>query len=148
MELRPYQAECISTIEAQPPGAYLAQMATGLGKTVTFANIPRHGGRMLILSHREELVEQPRKYFDCSYGVERAQKRSSGEEVVSASVQSLVRRLDRFDPEDFQFIICDEAHHAAAGTYRQIFDYFRPEKLIGFTATPNRGDNEEVEKDG
>lgn len=140
MELRPYQAECISTIEAQPPGAYLAQMATGLGKTVTFANIPRHGGRMLILSHREELVEQPRKYFDCSYGVERAQKRSNGEEVVSASVQSLVRRLDRFAPEDFQFIICDEAHHAAASTYRQIFDYFRPEKLIGFTATPNRGD--------
>ena len=37
-------------------------------------------------------------------------------------------------------IICDEAHHAAARTYRDIFTYFRPEKLIGFTATPNRGD--------
>ena len=56
MELRPYQQECIDTIEAQPSGSYLAQMATGLGKTVTFANIPRHGNRMLILSHREELV--------------------------------------------------------------------------------------------
>ena len=76
MELRPYQAECIETIEAQPPGAFLAQMATGLGKTVTFANIPRHGERMLILSHREELVEQPRKYFNCSYGIERAQQHS------------------------------------------------------------------------
>ena len=52
MELRPYQRECIETIKAQAPGAYLAQMATGLGKTVTFANIPRHGERMLILSHR------------------------------------------------------------------------------------------------
>lgn len=140
IKLRPYQAECIETIEEQPPGAYLAQMATGLGKTVTFANIPRHGGRMLILSHREELVEQPRKYFNCSYGVERAQNYSHDEEVVSASVQSIVRRLDRFEPNDFQLIICDEAHHAAASTYRQIFDYFRPEKLIGFTATPNRGD--------
>lgn len=140
MELRPYQRECIETIEAQAPGAYLAQMATGLGKTVTFANIPRHGERMLILSHREELVEQPRKYFDCSYGIERASSRSHGEEVVSASVQSLVRRLDRFRPDDFRLIICDEAHHAAARTYRAIFDYFRPEKLIGFTATPNRGD--------
>ena len=140
IKLRPYQVECIETIEEQPPGAYLTQMATGLGKTVTFANIPRHGGRMLILSHREELVEQPRKYFDCSYGVERAQNHSHGEEVVSASVQSIVRRLDRFDPADFQLIICDEAHHAAASTYRKIFDYFRPEKLIGFTATPNRGD--------
>lgn len=140
MDLRPYQKECIDTIEAQPPGSYLAQMATGLGKTVTFANIPRHGERMLILSHREELVEQPRKYFDCSYGVERAAQRSNGEEVVSASVQTMVRRLDRYDPEDFGLIICDEAHHAAASTYRKIFDYFRPEKLIGFTATPNRGD--------
>lgn len=140
MELRPYQAECIETIEAQPPGAFLAQMATGLGKTVTFANIPRHGERMLILSHREELVEQPRKYFNCSYGIERAKQHSHGEEVVSASIQTLARRLSDFDPEDFRLIICDEAHHAAASTYRKIFDYFRPEKLIGFTATPNRGD--------
>ena len=61
MELRPYQQECIDAILAQPPGSYLAQMATGLGKTVTFANIPRKG-RVLLLSHREELVEQPRKY--------------------------------------------------------------------------------------
>lgn len=142
MELRDYQRDCIQTIEAQPPGAYLVQMATGLGKTMTFANLPRHGERMLILSHREELVEQPRKYFPfpCTYGVERASQHSCGEEVVSASVQSIVRRLDRFDPEDFRLIVCDEAHHAAAGTYRKIFDYFRPEKLIGFTATPNRGD--------
>lgn len=142
MELRPYQKDCIDAIEAQPPGAYLVQMATGLGKTVTFAGLPRHGGRMLILSHREELVEQPRKYFPfpCTYGVERASQHSGGEEVVSASVQSMARRLDRFGPEDFRTIICDEAHHAAAGTYRKIFEYFRPEKLIGFTATPNRGD--------
>lgn len=140
MELRPYQKECINTIEDAPPGAYLAQMATGLGKTVTFANLPRHGNRMLILSHREELVEQPRKYFDCSYGVERAAQHSHGEEVVSASVQTMVHRLEYYGPEDFYLIICDEAHHAAARTYRDIFSYFCPEKLIGFTATPNRGD--------
>lgn len=140
MELRPYQSECIDTIEAQPPGAYVVQMATGLGKTATFANIPRHGERMLILSHREELVEQPRKYFDCSYGVERAAQNSHGEEVVSASVQSMARRLDRYRPDDFGLIICDEAHHAAASTYRKIFEYFQPKKLLGFTATPNRGD--------
>lgn len=115
-------------------------MATGLGKTVTFANIPRHG-RMLILSHREELVEQPRKYFDCSYGIERAQYHSHGEEVVSASVQTLVRRLDNFKPNDFEFIIVDECHHAAAKTYKKITEYFKPYKLIGFTATPNRGDS-------
>lgn len=108
MQLRPYQRECIAAIEAQPPGAYLCQMATGLGKTVTFANIPRRGERMLILSHREELVEQPRKYFTCSYGVERAASRSAGEEVVSASVQTLVRRLDRFAPDEFGLVVVDE----------------------------------------
>lgn len=140
MNLRPYQQDCIDVIEKQPSGAYLVQMATGLGKTVTFANIPRHGERALILSHREELVEQPRKYFDCSFGVERAASASHGEEVVSASVQTMVRRLDRYHPQDFGLIICDEAHHAAAATYRKIFDHFKPEKLLGFTATPNRGD--------
>lgn len=107
MNLRDYQRECIAAIEAQPPGAYLCQMATGLGKTVTFANIPRHG-RVLLLSHREELVEQPRKYYDCSFGVERAENHSAGEEVVSASVQTLTRRLSRFRPDDFDTIIVDE----------------------------------------
>lgn len=139
MELRDYQRECIKTITEQPPGAYLCQMATGLGKTVTFANIPRQG-RNLILSHREELVRQPMKYYDCSYGVERAGEHSHGEEVVSASVQTLVRRLDRFSPDAFDTIIVDEAHHAAANTYRKILDYFKPRLTLGFTATPSRGD--------
>ena len=139
MELRPYQRECIEAIESRPPGSYLCQMATGLGKTVTFANIPRHG-RELILSHREELVRQPMKYYDCSYGIERAGEHSNGEEVVSASVQTLSRRLEQFRPDDFDMIIVDEAHHAAAKTYRKILDYFQPRMTIGFTATPNRGD--------
>ena len=78
MELRSYQQDCISTIETQPPGSYLVQMATGLGKTVTFANLPRYGERMLILSHQEELVEQPQKYFDCTYG-ERAVHTRNGD---------------------------------------------------------------------
>jgi superfamily II DNA or RNA helicase len=139
MELRDYQRECIAAIETQPPGSYLCQMATGLGKTVTFANIPRRG-RVLLLSHREELVEQPRKYYDCSYGVERASQHSHGEEVVSASVQSLVRRLSHFRPDEFDMVIVDECHHAAANTYRRILDYFTPRLTLGFSATPNRGD--------
>ncbi|MBQ0037830.1 MAG: DEAD/DEAH box helicase [Clostridiales bacterium] len=139
MELRPYQKDCIDIVCNLQPGSYLCQMATGLGKTVTFANIPRRG-RELILSHREELVRQPQKYYSCSYGVERAGERSNGEEVVSASVQSLVHRLDRFDPHDFDTIIVDEAHHAAAPTYRKILEYFKPRLTLGFTATPNRGD--------
>lgn len=71
------------------------------------SRVPRHG-RMLILSHRDELVHQPEKYFDCSFGVEQASETSHGEEVVSASVQSLVRRLDKFKPDDFDVLITDE----------------------------------------
>ena len=71
LKLRDYQAECIDIIDNLDGGAHLVQMATGLGKTVTFANIHRHG-RMLILSHRDELVAQPVKYFDCPVGIEKA----------------------------------------------------------------------------
>lgn len=139
MQLRDYQQECIDIIAHKQSGKFLVQMATGLGKTVTFANIPRKG-RTLLLSHREELVNQPKKYFNCSFGIEQGKNYSNGEEVVSASVQSLTRRLGRFSPTDFDMIICDEAHHAAAGTYKKIFNYFNPRLLIGFTATPNRAD--------
>ena len=140
MQLRDYQQECIDIIEQKPPGAYLVQMATGLGKTKTFTHLPRHG-RVLILSHREELVKQPLKEYDCKTGVEMAKEHADPDaEVVSASVMSMAKRLDRFNPYDFDTIICDECHHAAARTYRSIFDYFEPRMLLGFTATPNRGD--------
>lgn len=138
--LRDYQQECVNLINNAESGSYLVCVATGLGKTVIFSHIQRRG-RMLILSHREELVWQPKKYFDCSYGVEQSSNHSNGEEVVSASVQSLVRRLKSFSPDDFDIIITDEAHHAVAETYKKIYKYFKPRLHIGFTATPNRADN-------
>ena len=111
MQLRPYQQECISIIESKPPGAYLCQMPTGCGKTATFTHIPRHG-RVLVLAHREELVRQPAKYYDCPVGFEIAQERSRGEEVVIASVQSLVNRLEQFHHDTFDMIITDECFPA------------------------------------
>lgn len=118
---------------------FLLWDCTVVHNTVTFANIPRKG-RVLLLSHRDELVHQPVKYYDCPVGIECATERSNGEEVVSASVQSLVRRLDRFKPDDFDMIITDEAHRSPAMTYRKIYDYFKPRLHLGFTATPNRSD--------
>ena len=141
--LRDYQRECIDVIAGLAGGSHLVQMATGLGKTVTFANIPRRG-RMLVLSHRDELVYQPVRYFDCPVGIEKAGERSAGEEVVSASVQTLSRgsRLsERFRPGEFDVIVTDEAHHALAPSYRKIYDYLRPRLHVGFTATPRRGDD-------
>ena len=113
MELRPYQRECLDIIQQQPPGSYLCNLSTGLGKTIIFTNIPRQG-RVLVLAHREELVRQPAKYYDCPVGFEIAKDTSHGEEVIIASVQSLVRRLNRFAPHDFDMLITDECHHAAA----------------------------------
>ena len=139
--LRPYQQECLAAIEAKGSGAYLCRLATGMGKTVIFTHLPFHG-RMLILSHREELVQQPLKYFRCTTGVEQgAQHAPPGAAVVSASVQSLARRLDRYAPDAFDVVVVDEAHHAAAKSYRRILDHFRPRLLLGFTATPNRADH-------
>lgn len=140
--LRDYQVECKNAVEKAGAGSHLCQMATGLGKTVVFTNLVRPSGtRTLILSHRQELVHQPAKYYSCPVGFEEGTEHSSGEEIVSASVQSMVRRLHHFQPDTFYRIIWDEAHHAAAKSYRKIVTYFRPYQNIGFTATPQRGDH-------
>jgi len=140
IKLRDYQQEVINLIDNLDPGRYLVVLPTGTGKTVTFANAKRQG-KMLILSHREELVVQPKKYFDCSTSIEMAnQKADLTSEIVSASVQSLNNRLDKYDPNHFDIIIVDEAHHSVSPTYLNILNYFKPRLVIGFTATPNRAD--------
>lgn len=140
IQLRDYQQQCIDLIDDLEPGSYLIQMATGCGKTATFTNIKRKG-RVLVLAHREELITQPVKYYDCPVGIEMASQYSNGQEVVIASIMSLTHRLDKFKPDDFDMIITDEAHHAAARSYKKIYEYFKPRLHLGFTATPNRGDN-------
>lgn len=139
LKFRDYQEEALNIIDNMQPGSYLIQMATGLGKTVTFANI-RRKGRVLVLAHREELITQPIKYYNCPVGIEMASNKSNGEEVVIASVMSLTHRLNKFKPDEFDTIIIDEAHHSAAKSYKKIINYFKPRLLLGFTATPNRGD--------
>ena len=139
LQLRDYQQECIELIDKLETGSYLIQMATGCGKTATFTNIKRKG-RILVLAHREELVTQPVKYYDCPVGIEMASQHSNGEPVVIASIMSLTHRLDKFKSDDFDLIIIDEAHHAAAKSYKKILEYFNPRLILGFTATPNRGD--------
>jgi type I site-specific restriction endonuclease len=139
IELRDYQQECIQAIEDSKESKVLCQLFTGAGKTVIFSHLPRKG-RMLVLAHTEELVQQPIKYFDCEVGVEQAANRSNGEEVVTSCVNSMATRLDRFRPDEFDTIIYDECHHAACSMGQKILSHFKPRKLIGFTATPNRAD--------
>lgn len=143
IELRDYQKECVELVDGIESGNHVIVLATGLGKTVCFANFKRPG-RMLILSHRDELVRQPEKYFDCPFGVEKAEEQATDEEVVSASVQSMSRdnRLLRYAPDAFHTIVVDECHHTAATTYRKILNHFSgARRIIGVTATPKRTDN-------
>ena len=147
-ELRPYQKECVDIIDNKPDGKYLIVMATGLGKTATFTHFKRNG-RTLILSHRDELVRQPQKFYDCSFGVEKADEKATDEEIVSASIQSISKdsRLHRYAPDDFDLIIIDEAHHCAASSYRKVLDYFTgAKKIVGVTATPSRNDKVGLDK--
>lgn len=82
--LRPYQDECEKAIESAGDGRHLVVLATGLGKTAIFTNMKRTG-RVLILSHRDELVWQPGQYYEgkCSFGVEKAEATANGEDIVS-----------------------------------------------------------------
>ena len=140
---RPYQKECLDILDSIESGRHLIALPTGCGKTMIFTHLKRKG-RTLILSHRDELVRQPERYYDCSYGIEKADETSHGEEVVSASVQSMHtdKRLQRFRTDEFDTIIVDEAHHAAAPSYKKILNYFSDaRRVFGFTATPKRGDN-------
>lgn len=141
LKLRDYQQECINIINELDTGSYLIQMGTGLGKTVTFSQIPTKG-KVLIVSHREELVFQPEKYYtDKTYSVEMGKyKADMSSDVISTCIATMVNRYKKYDPEYFDIIIWDECHHLASKTYKQVFKYFKPRLNLGFTATPNRAD--------
>lgn len=106
-ELRPYQQEAVDIVNSLESGSYLLNLATGLGKTVIFTSFKRKG-RVLVLVHREELAYQAKSKYDCPVGLEMAEHKSNGEEVIIASVQSLVRRLNKFPKDYFDMIIIDE----------------------------------------
>ena len=164
MNLRPYQTEAIASAYAAWRGgtqSVLLVMATGLGKTVTFATIARdavsRGKRVLIVAHTQELVRQARgaieRIVGCDIGVEMADESSleggfSVPPVVVGTVQTLsARRGDgirahKFRPREFGLVIYDEAHHSVADSWRRVADYFDRAgvKRLGVTATPDRTD--------
>lgn len=147
IKLWPHQQEAVEkTMEAFKEGknSLIVTMPTGSGKTVFFANIAnRFTGRVLILAHRQELIQQAweklRAFSGICAGIEMAQRRAaSGDRVVIGSVQTLAGRTPAGPP--FELVIVDEAHHTAAESYLGILDRLHPEKTLGVTATPYRGD--------
>ena len=159
MELRPYQAEAVYRVQDEWRSGVrktLLVLPTGTGKTICFAKIAencvRQGMRVLILAHRGELLDQAADKLQKATGlgcaVEKAEESclDSWFRVVVGSVQTLMRqsRLDRFDSDYFDTIIIDEAHHALSPSYRVILDYFDHAKVLGVTATPDRGDMKDL----
>lgn len=135
----------------------LVSLPTGTGKTVVFSQFPRHfrmKRRLLVLAHRRELLDQALAKFHeadatLDVGVEQADRSALDAQVVLASVQTLQgKRLAALPPEQFNLVVVDEAHHAVAPSYRHIFEHlglFAPgtaKLLVGFTATPRRGDKQ------
>jgi superfamily II DNA or RNA helicase len=150
---RPYQIESKRSVyRAFKEGArrVLVVMPTGTGKTVTFASIVAdavaQGKRVAILAHREELLDQAAEKIETLAGIpvaiEQGTRKQAGDDarVVIACVFSLIRRLDRFPADRFDLIIIDEAHRSLANTYRQLLAHFSSARVLGVTATPNRGD--------
>lgn len=155
MDLRPYQQEAREAIFEQWDSGVsktLLVLPTGCGKTIVFAKVTedcvRRGDRVLILAHRGELLEQAADKIHKSTGlgcaVEKAEESCIGSwfRVVVGSVQTLMRekRLGQFPTDYFQTIIIDEAHHCISDSYQKVLNHFNKAKVLGVTATPDRGD--------
>jgi superfamily II DNA or RNA helicase len=166
LKLRPYQEEALRVSKEkweQGITRQLLALPTGTGKTCIFASLLQHHrflGKMLVLVHRDELARQAEEKIrewnpqlpKNRLGTEMGSKRCTGlEKVVVAGVQSLGHtdspRLQKLRPSSFDVIVCDEAHHSTADTYRNVFDHFglfndgNKKLLLGVTATPFRADD-------
>jgi superfamily II DNA or RNA helicase len=119
---------------------------TGSGKTIMFAFIAaKQTGRTLILAHREELIDQAIDKLKLAAGIT-AEKEMAEHHAgldapcVVASVQSMIRRLDKWPRDHFALVVADEAHHAISDSWQRVLKHFEPARVLGVTATPDRGD--------
>lgn len=155
VKLRPYQEQSREAVEREWEEGRkrtLLVLPTGTGKTVVFSKIVEDqvklGDRCLILAHRGELLEQASdkllKATGLKTATEKAEQTSLGTQakVVVGSVQTLQRekRLAKFEPEHFNTIVVDEAHHCISEGYQKVLGHFPNAKVLGVTATPDRGD--------
>ena len=161
MELRKYQEEAREAVQQEWEEGRkrtLLVLPTGCGKTIVFSKIiedrVRMGERVLVLAHRSELLEQASDKLKTATGLgtalEKAESTSIGSwfRVVVGSVQTLQRekRLSQFPPDYFDTIVIDEAHHAISDGYQRVLQHFENANVLGVTATPDRGDKQNLGK--
>ena len=148
------EAEIICISVDAPDQLYVTEHCIVTHNTILFGKLTADTpGRTLILAHRDELINQAvdkliRVEPTLNIGVVKAERDDRWAPVVVASVQTLARERRRerlFQTPNFSRVICDEAHHSIANSYRSVFEdagCFRPDGplLLGVTATPQRGD--------
>lgn len=126
--------------------------ATGTGKTYISAFdvkafAPR---RFLFIVHNENILEKAMDSYRrvlgdrYTYGKFTGTEKRKGCTALFATIQTISRRLDEFPRDQFDYIVCDEAHHSTAREYSSIFGYFTPGFMLGMTATPERMDQADV----
>lgn len=159
MNLRPYQQDCIDALTRgfeEGHGKLLVVIPTGGGKTVIFAKLAevfaKAGGRTLVLAHREELIQQAVEKIHKATGiiadVDMADRKARlSAQVVVASVQTMIRRRAKYPADHFALVVVDEAHHIPADSYLNTLRCFDGHaKVVGVTATPDRGDKKNLGK--
>ncbi len=153
LELKQHQKAALRSLEQMRSNSEtiaLLYHATGTGKTVTAVmDAKRCGGRVLFIAHTQELVDQAAKTFrniwsNTTVGRYCEAIKQPRAHVVCGSVQSVALHLDEFKDDDFDYLIVDEAHHAAADTYQKVLSYFKPGFTLGLTATPERADDKSI----
>ena len=154
---REYQIEALEAVaSARTRGItrQLISLPTGCGKTVVFALLAKEfNGKTLVIAHTEELISQAvaklkTVWPEVDIGVVKAKSDEVDAQVVVASIQTISRdrRLQRLKDQNFELLIIDEAHHAAATSYMKVvkeLGFFNDDNnklLVGVTATPKRGD--------
>lgn len=155
-EPRGIQIEALCALEAtRAEGANkaLISAATGVGKTYLAAFDSKDYKRVLFVAHREEILNQAAISFKNvrnseDYGFFNGDEKCTDKSVVFASVSTLGRpeylNDKYFNPEYFNYLVIDEFHHAVNDQYKRIVEYFKPQFLLGLTATPERMDGKNI----
>ncbi|MEL1135564.1 DUF3427 domain-containing protein [Desulfitobacterium sp. THU1] len=159
-----YQQEILDKLEVERTvrGHYrnLIVAATGTGKTVIsgFDYLrfrKKNQGkpcRLLFVAHREEILKQSLLCFrgilrDPNFGelfVGGYEPRQLDYVFVSIQTLNSKELTEHTSADYYDYIIVDEFHHAAAPSYDQLLTYYRPQILLGLTATPERMDGKDV----
>lgn len=153
---RGVQIEALYALEdSRADGAVkgLVQAATGVGKTYLAAFDSAAYEKVLFVAHREEILKQAAVAFQNvrhsdDYGFFYGKQKDTDKSVIFASVATLGRaeylREEYFRPDYFDYIVIDEFHHAVNEQYRKIAEYFKPQFMLGLTATPERMDGKNI----